>query len=144
LLLGLPGAIYATGFGEAWMAIGLSIGAYLNWQFIAKRLRVYTEVSDNSITVPDFLGNRFKDPYLLRVISALFILLFFTFYTSSGIVVGENLFEASFSLSYQTALWIGSIVVVSYIFLGGFLAVAWTDFVQGSLLFFALIVVPIV
>lgn len=144
LLLGLPGAIYATGFGEAWMAIGLSIGAYLNWQFIAKRLRVYTEVSDNSITVPDFLGNRFKDPYLLRVISALVILLFFTFYTSSGMVAGAKLFEASFGLSYQTALWIGTIVVVSYTFLGGFLAVAWTDFVQGSLMFLALIVVPIV
>src|SRR5699024_3010845 len=91
LLLGLRGAIYATGFGEAWMAIGLSIEAYLNWQFIAKRLRVYTEVSDNSITVPDFLGNRFKDPYLLRVISALVILLFFTFYTSSGMVAGAKL-----------------------------------------------------
>src|SRR5699024_11129885 len=82
LLLGLPGAIYAYGFSEAWMAVGLAIGAYLNWQFVAKRLRVYTEVSNNSITVPDFLGNRFKDPYLLRVISALVILLFFTFYTS--------------------------------------------------------------
>src|SRR5699024_1525847 len=144
LLLGLPGAIYATGFGEAWMAIGLSIGAYLHWQFIAKRLRVYTEVSDKSITVPDYLGNRFKDQYLLRVISALVILLCFTFDTSSGMVAGAKLFEASFGLSYQTALWIGTIVVVSYTFLGGFLAVAWTDFVQGSLMFLALIVVPIV
>src|SRR5699024_3322186 len=109
LLLWLPGAIYAMGFRDAWMLIGLSIGAYLNWQFIANRLRVYTEVSDNSITVPDFLGNRFKDPYLLRVISALVILLFFTFYTSSGMVAGAKLFEASFGLSYQTALWIGTI-----------------------------------
>lgn len=145
LLLGLPGAIYATGLAEAWMAIGLSIGAYLNWQFVAKRLRVYTEVSNNSITIPDFLANRFKDnSHLLRVISALVILLFFTFYTSSGMVAGAKLFEASFGLSYQAALWIGAIVVVSYTLLGGFLAVAWTDFIQGSLMFLALIVVPIV
>ncbi|PAV28004.1 sodium/proline symporter [Virgibacillus profundi] len=145
LLLGLPGAIYASGMSEAWMAIGLAIGAYLNWQFVAKRLRVYTEVSNDSITVPDFLENRFKDKsHVLRVISALVILLFFTFYTSSGMVAGAKLFEASFGLSYQTALWIGAIVVVSYTLLGGFLAVAWTDFFQGILMFLALIVVPIV
>lgn len=145
LLLGLPGAVYASGFGEVWMAIGLAIGAYLNWQFVAKRLRVYTEVSNDSITVPDFLGNRFKDKsHLLRIISALVILLFFTFYTSSGMVAGAKLFEASFGLSYQTALWVGTIVVVSYTLLGGFLAVSWTDFVQGILMFLALIVVPIV
>src|SRR5690625_1461206 len=144
LLLGLPGAIYATGFGEVWMAIGLSIGAYLNWQFIAKRLRVYTEVANDSITIPDFLGNRFNDPYLLRVISALVILLFFTFYTSSGMVAGSKLFEASFGLSYQTALWILALVVVSYTFLGGFLAVAWTDFVQATLMLLTLIVVPLI
>lgn len=145
LLLGLPGAIYVSGLGEAWMAIGLSIGAYLNWYFVARRLRVYTEVSNNSITVPDFLENRFKDhSHVLRVISAFVILLFFTFYTSSGMVAGAKLFEASFGLSYHTALWIGTIVVVSYTLLGGFLAVAWTDFIQGSLMFLALIVVPIV
>ncbi|GGB49901.1 sodium/proline symporter PutP [Virgibacillus dakarensis] len=145
LLLGLPGAIYASGLSEAWMAIGLSIGAYLNWQFVAKRLRVYTEVSNDSVTVPDFLENRFKDKsHMLRIISALVILLFFTFYTSSGMVAGAKLFEASFGLSYHTALWIGTIVVVSYTLLGGFLAVAWTDFFQGLLMFLALIVVPIV
>ncbi|MEC5424339.1 sodium/proline symporter PutP [Virgibacillus sp. C22-A2] len=145
LLLGLPGAIYASGMSEAWLGIGLATGAYLNWQFIAKRLRVYTEVSNNSITIPDFLENRFKDTsHVLRVISALVILLFFTFYTSSGMVAGAKLFEASFGLSYQSALWIGTIVVVSYTLLGGFLAVAWTDFVQGILMLLALIIVPIV
>src|SRR5699024_1286533 len=145
LLLGLPGAVYAAGLAEAWMAIGLSIGAYLNWQIVAKRLRVYTEVSNNSITIPDFLENRFKDnSHILRVISALVILLFFTFYTSSGMVAGAKLFVASFGLEYQAALWFGTIVVVSYTLLGGFLAVAWTDFLQGSLMFLALIVVPIV
>ncbi|HLR69232.1 sodium/proline symporter PutP [Virgibacillus alimentarius] len=145
LLLGLPGAIYAFGLSEAWMAIGLATGAYLNWQFTAKRLRVYTEVASDSITIPDFLGNRFKDKSnILRVISALVILLFFTFYTSSGMVAGAKLFEASFGFSYQTALWVGTIVVVSYTLLGGFLAVAWTDFIQGTLMFLALIVVPLV
>ncbi|WP_117168628.1 sodium/proline symporter PutP [Paraliobacillus sediminis] len=144
LILGLPGAIYASGLGEAWIAVGLAIGAYLNWQFIAKRLRVYTEVSSNSITIPDFLENRFRDTsHLLRIISALVILLFFTFYTSSGMVGGAKLFEASFGLTYDQALWIGALVIVSYTFLGGFLAVSWTDFIQGILMFIALIVVPI-
>lgn len=145
LLLGLPGAIYLSGLSEAWIGIGLATGAYLNWQFIAKRLRIYTEVSSDSITIPDFLENRFKDnSRLLRVISALVILLFFTFYTSSGMVAGAKLFEASFGLSYQTALWIGVVVVVSYTFLGGFLAVVWTDFIQGTLMLLALIIVPLV
>ncbi|WP_226035426.1 sodium/proline symporter PutP [Aquibacillus saliphilus] len=144
LLLGLPGAIYASGLGGAWIAVGLAIGAYLNWQFVAKRLRVYTEVSNNSITIPDFLENRFRDTsHLLRVISAIVILVFFTFYTSSGMVGGAKLFEASFGLSYTQALWIGAIVIVSYTFLGGFLAVSWTDFIQGILMFLALIIVPI-
>ncbi|GGC98437.1 sodium:proline symporter [Thalassobacillus devorans] len=145
LLLGLPGAIYAAGLGEAWIGVGLAIGAYLNWQFVARRLRVYTEVANDSITVPDYLENRFHDnSHILRVISALVILLFFTFYTSSGMVAGAKLFEASFGLSYTQALWIGAIVTISYTFLGGFLAVSWTDFVQGILMFAALIAVPLV
>lgn len=146
LLLGLPGAVYASGgMNQIWLAVGLAIGAYLNWQFVAKRLRVYTEVANDSITIPDFFENRFKDgSRLLRVISALVILLFFTFYTSSGMVGGAKLFEASFGLSYTQALWIGAIVIISYTFLGGFLAVSWTDFVQGILMFLALIIVPIV
>lgn len=146
LLLGLPGAVYASGgMNQIWIAVGLAIGAYLNWQFVAKRLRSYTEVANDSITIPDFFENRFKDgSKLLRVISALVILLFFTFYTSSGMVGGAKLFEASFGLSYTQALWIGAIVIISYTFLGGFLAVSWTDFIQGILMFLALIVVPIV
>ncbi|MBD8069640.1 sodium/proline symporter PutP [Bacillus sp. PS06] len=146
LLLGLPGAVYASGgMNQIWLAVGLTIGAYLNWQFVAGRLRTYTEVANDSITIPDFLENRFKDTSKsLRVISALVILLFFTFYTSSGMVGGALLFESSFGLSYQTALWIGAIVIISYTFLGGFLAVSWTDFIQGILMFLALIVVPIV
>ncbi|KGX88706.1 sodium/proline symporter PutP [Pontibacillus marinus] len=145
LLLGLPGAIYAGGLSSAWIGVGLAIGAYLNWQFVARRLRNYTEVANDSITVPDFFENRFRDnSHVLRVISALVILLFFTFYTSSGMVAGAKLFEASFGLGYEQALWIGAIVIISYTFLGGFLAVSWTDFVQGILMFIALIAVPIV
>jgi len=145
LLLGLPGAAYVGGFSAAWICIGLSIGAYLNWQFVAKRLRVYTEVSRDSITIPDYLENRFRDDSkLLRVISAFVILLFFTFYASSGMVAGGKLFENSFNMDYHTALIIGGVVIVSYTFLGGFLAVSWTDFIQGILMFLALIIVPIV
>lgn len=144
LLLGLPGAAYVSGFSSAWIAIGLAIGAYLNWQFVAKRLRVYSEVSRNSITIPDYFENRFRDESkILRVISALVILLFFTFYTSSGLVAGGKLFESSFGFEYTTALWIGAIVIISYTFLGGFLAVSWTDFIQGILMLLALIIVPI-
>jgi sodium/proline symporter len=146
LLLGLPGAVYASGgMNQIWIAVGLTIGAYLNWQFVAKRLRIYTEKADDAITIPDFLEKRFRDKSrLLRVISAIVILLFFTFYTASGMVGGAKLFEASFGLSYTQALWIGAIVIISYTFLGGFLAVSWTDFIQGILMFLALIIVPIV
>lgn len=145
LLLGLPGAVYASGMNQIWIGIGLVIGAYLNWQFVAKRLRVYTEVAKDSITIPDYLENRFDDrSHILRIISAVVILLFFTFYVSSGLVAGGVLFEETFDLSYQWALWIGVLVIVSYTFLGGFLAVSWTDFVQGILMFLALVVVPMI
>ncbi|WP_018718221.1 sodium/proline symporter PutP [Arhodomonas aquaeolei] len=145
LLLGLPGAMYASGMNQIWIAIGLTIGAYLNWQFVARRLRVYTEVADDAITVPDYLERRFDDTSkILRVISAAVILLFFAFYTSSGLVAGAKLFEASFGLSYTASLWIGGLVIISYTFLGGFLAVSWTDFIQGILMFLALVIVPLV
>ncbi|MCA0989273.1 sodium/proline symporter PutP [Alkalihalobacillus algicola] len=145
LLLGLPGAMYAGGMSQIWIGIGLAVGAYLNWQFVATRLRRYTEVANDSITVPDYLENRFRDKSkALRVISAIVILVFFTFYTSSGLVGGAILFESSFGMSYESALWIGAIVIISYTFLGGFLAVSWTDFFQGILMFLALVVVPIV
>lgn len=145
LLLGLPGSAYVSGFSSAWIAIGLAIGAYINWQFVAGRLRSYSEVSRNSLTISDFLENRFRDSTkLLRVISALVILIFFTFYTSSGMVAGGKLFESSFGIEYETAVWIGAIVIILYTFLGGFLAVSWTDLIQGLLMFLTLIVVPIV
>jgi len=143
LLLGLPGAMYAGGMNNLWIAVGLSIGAFLNWQFVAKRLRTYTEAASDAITLPDYLENRFYDTSrVLRVISAVVILIFFTIYVSSGLVGGAILFEKSFGMSYQSALWIGSLVIVSYTFLGGFMAVSWTDFIQGSLMFLALLIVP--
>ena len=145
LLLGLPGAMYASGMNQIWIAVGLVIGAYLNWQFVARRLRVYTEIAEDSLTIPDYLENRFHDrSHLLRILSAVVILLFFTFYVSAGLVGGATLFEHTFGLSYRTALWLGVIVIVSYTFLGGFLAVSWTDFFQGLLMFFALIIVPVI
>lgn len=145
LLLGLPGALYTAGLNQVWIAVGLSIGAYLNWQFVAKRLRNHTEMTGDAITLPDYLENRFSDQTkVLRVISAILILVFFTFYTSSGLVSGAILFKRSFGLDYSTALYVGTLVIVVYTFLGGFLAVSWTDFFQGTLMVFALVAVPIV
>jgi len=145
LLLGLPGALYVSGMNQVWIAAGLSIGAYLNWQFVAKRLRNHTEMAGDAITLPDYLEKRFNDrSKVLRLTSAILILVFFTFYTSSGLVSGAILFEKSFGLDYSTALYVGTLVIVAYTFLGGFLAVSWTDFFQGTLMFFALVIVPIV
>ncbi len=147
LLLGLPGAAYATGMGawSIWIAVGLAIGTMLNWQYVAKRLRCYTELFGNSITLSEYFENRFKDTsHILRVVSAFFILIFFMFYTASGLVAGGKLFEATFGFPYITALLIGGLVIVAYTFLGGFIAVSWSDFFQGALMFLALIVTPIV
>jgi sodium/proline symporter len=145
LLLGLPGAVYLGGMSQIWIAVGLVIGAYLNWQFVARRLRVYTEVARDSLTVPDYLENRFLDrSHLLRIVSAVVILLFSIFYVSAGLVAGGLVFEKSFGLDYAVALWVGAAVIVSYTVLGGFLAVSWTDFFQGIMMFIAIILVPVV
>lgn len=143
LLLGLPGLMYITGISGSWIAIGLTIGAFLNWHYIARPLRVLTEKYDDSITIPGFIANRFKSRNL-RIVSSVVILIFYTLYASSGLVGGAKLFEATFDLDYQTALTAGTIVIVSYTFLGGYSAVSWTDFFQGSLMMLALIIVPIV
>ncbi|PKR78943.1 sodium/proline symporter PutP [Halalkalibacillus sediminis] len=146
LLLGLPGAAYAAGMGQwsLWIAIGLAVGAMFNWQYVARRLRVYTQFSNDSITLPEFFENRFRDrSSTLRVISALFILAFFLFYTSSGLVAGAKLFNGTFGIDYHNALLLGAVVIVGYTFLGGFLAVSWTDFIQGFLMFLALAVTAI-
>ncbi|GGE71378.1 sodium/proline symporter PutP [Priestia taiwanensis] len=145
LLMGLPGAMYVTGLSSSWIAIGLVIGAYANWLFVAPRLRVYSEVASNAITIPQFLENRFKDTsHLLRLVSGLVIMIFFTFYVSSGLVSGAILFDNTFGIGYEKGLWIIAVVVVAYTLFGGFLAVSWTDFVQGLIMFLALIIVPVV
>lgn len=144
LLLGLPGAIYVSGIRESWIVVGLVIGAWFNWTYVARPLRVVTEEL-NCLTLPDYFEIRFADhSKLLRLVSAVIILLFFTFYAASGLVAGARLFAASFELSYLTALLIGAVVIVGYTAVGGFLAVSWTDFVQGLLMLLALVVVPVV
>ena len=145
LLLGLPGMMYSQGLVGSWIAVGLIIGAYVNWHYVAKPLRVYTHHLGDAITIPDYFSNRFNDRgNSLRVVTAVVILIFYTLYTSSGLVGGAKLFEATFHLDYSTALIIGSFVIVSYTFLGGYNAVSWTDFIQGILMMLALAVVPMV
>ena len=145
MLMGLPGAMYVTGMSSLWLAVGLCIGAYLNYILVAPRLRTYTEVANNSITIPDFFENRFKDnARILRLVSAIVIIIFFTLYTSAGMVSGGVLFESAFGLDYKIGLFITGGVVVAYTLFGGFLAVSLTDFVQGIIMFVALVLVPIV
>lgn len=145
LLMGLPGAIYAAGLVEAWIAIGLTVGAYLNWKFVAPRLRSYTEVSNNSITLPSFLENRFKDnTHLLRIVSGIIILIFFTFYVSSGMVAGGVFFEATFGTHYLIGMILVAGITLTYTLFGGFLGASLTDVVQGLLMLAALILVPVI
>ncbi|MCG3864778.1 MULTISPECIES: sodium/proline symporter PutP [unclassified Photobacterium] len=144
LLLGLPGYAYLAGFESLWLAGGLLLGTWLNWLICAKRLRTYSITADNSLTLPEFLSRRFDDnSKLIQTISAFFILLFFLFYTSAGLVAGGKLFETVFGLDYTLALFIGTLCVVTYTLFGGFLAVSWTDLVQGLLMSAALLIVPI-
>ena len=144
LLMGLPGAIFVAGISESWIAIGLVIGAYLNWLFVAGRLRVQTEHNGNALTLPDYFTNRFEDnSRILRIFSAVVILVFFTIYCASGVVAGARLFESTFGMSYGTALWAGAAATIAYTFIGGFLAVSWTDTVQATLMIFALILTPV-
>jgi len=145
LLLGLPGMMYSDGLVGSWIAVGLVIGAYVNWKFVAKRLRVYTHHLNDAITIPDYLANRFEDRgNVIRVVTAVVILVFYTLYTSSGLVGGAKLFEATFNIAYSDALLIGSFIIVSYTFLGGYNAVSWTDFIQGILMMLALVITPLV
>ena len=143
LLMGLPGALYAHGLVEAWIAVGLTIGAWLNWRFVAPRLRAYTEVAGNAITIPSFLGNRLHDTrHLLRWASGVIILVYFTFYVSSGMVAGGAFFEGSFGMDYRLGMVLVAAITVVYTLIGGFLAVSYTDFVQGLMMLAALIAVP--
>ncbi|HUE79440.1 MAG TPA: sodium/proline symporter PutP [Sphingomicrobium sp.] len=145
LLLGLPGAAFVAGLSASWIAIGLLTGALLNYIIVAPRLRVHTECTGDSITLPDFFEKRFGDrSHALRVIASVVIIIFFTLYTSAGIVAGGKLFESAFGADYALGLWVTAGVVVVYTLFGGFLAVSVTDFVQGCIMFVALVLLPVV
>ncbi|CAH0123246.1 sodium/proline symporter PutP [Microbacterium sp. Bi121] len=144
LVMGLPGAIYLSGLIEAWIAVGLTIGAYLNWLLVAPRLRAYTQVSRNSITVPSFFENRLRDSSrLLRLLAGVVILVFFTLYISSGMVAGGFFFESSFNSDYLLGMLLVAGITLLYTLFGGFLGASFTDVVQGLMMVIALIVVPI-
>ncbi|MGV9193669.1 sodium/proline symporter PutP [Microbacterium sp. MC2] len=144
LVMGLPGAIYVSGLIDAWIAVGLTIGAYLNWLLVAPRLRAYTQVSRNSITVPSFFENRLRDSSrLLRILAGIVILVFFTLYISSGMVAGGVFFESSFNSDYALGMALVAGVTLLYTLFGGFLGASFTDVVQGLMMVIALIVVPV-
>ena len=145
LLMGLPGSILLAGVGEVWTGIGLAIGTYLAWLVIAKRLRVYSEKANNSITISEYFSNRFKDQAtLLRILCGIIILVFFTVYVASAFVAGGNTLLAIFPEGeYKMLMLVGAVIVIIYTFLGGFKAVCWTDFFQGLLMLIAVIIIPL-
>ena len=145
LLLGLPGAAFVAGLSASWIAIGLFVGAFANYLIVAPRLRVHTERTGDAITIPEYFEKRFEDrSHALRVIASVVIIIFFTLYTSAGIVAGGKLFESAFGADYTFGLWLTAGVVVVYTLFGGFLAVSLTDFVQGCIMFVALVLLPAV
>ncbi|MBH0112319.1 sodium/proline symporter PutP [Novosphingobium sp. YJ-S2-02] len=153
LLMGLPGALYASGLVEAWIGIGLFLGALVNWIVVAPRLREQTVSYGNALTIPEFLANRFPDKAtLLRVVSAVIIVVFFTVYTAAGLVGGGKLFVTSFAglfgdvgmSDYMFGIWLTAGVVLAYTMVGGFLAVSLTDFCQGCIMVVALVLMPVV
>src|SRR5690606_8774365 len=144
LMMGLPGALYLTGASEVWIAVGLVLGAWANWKYVAGPLRVYTERTRNALTLPDYFTHRFEDnSRVLRILSALVILVFFAIYCASGVVAGARMFESVFGLPYGQAMLWGTGVTILYTFIGGFLAVSWTDTIQATLMIFALLLVPV-
>ena len=145
LLMGLPGAVMLLGLGEAWIGIGLALGSYLSWLFVAKKLRKHSVVAGNALTVPEFFSNRFKDDKgYLRLIASVIILFFFVIYVASGFkgcgVILTTIFPG---LAVEIAMGIGAAIVIVYTFMGGYKAVCWTDFVQGLLMLVAIVVVPL-
>lgn len=145
LLMGLPGAVYAMGTGQSWIAIGLFIGTVCNWIFISGRLRRYTIEANNSLTLPAYFENRFRDEKrILLLVSSVVIVVFFLVYTASALAAGGTLFHSVFGLDYHLALAIGALVILAYTFMGGFMAVCTTDFIQGTLMLIGLLAVPIV
>lgn len=144
LLMGLPGAIYASGTGQIWIAVGLFLGTVFNWICISGRLRRYTIVANNSLTLPAYFENRFHDKSkVLKAASSIVIVIFFLVYTASALSAGGKLFNTIFGFDYILSLTIGAIVILIYTFLGGFMAVCVTDFIQGTLMLIALLLVPL-
>ena len=143
LLMGLPGLAYLIGVADAgWTAIGLAIGTYLNWRIVAKRIRRYTHVAGNSITLPSFFSNRYRDEKkILQSIGAIFIVIFFIPYTASGFAACGKLFSSLFGINYQVAMVISALIIVGYTTLGGFLAASTTDFIQSIIMSIALVIV---
>ena len=143
LLMGLPGVAYVTGVCDAfWTAAGLAVGTYVNWLIVAKRLRTYSDVC-SAITIPDFFANRYRDPKMLKCVSAIIIIIFFVPYTASGFAACGKLFNSLFGVDYLTAMIISAIVIVAYCTLGGFLAASMTDLIQSIVMTIALVVVVV-
>lgn len=145
LLMGLPGSVYALGTGQCWIAVGLFLGTVANWLIISGRLRRYTVVANNSLTLPAYFENRFHDKKrILLGISSVVIVIFFLVYTASAFASGGKLFSSVFGCSYHLSLTISALIILGYTFMGGFMAVCVTDFVQGMLMVVALVTVPVV
>ena len=145
LLMGVPGAVFTSGIAVAWMPIGLTIGQWCNFKFVAARLRSFTQNASEALTLPDYFAARFKDKYrITAIVSSIIILIFFVVYCGSGMVSGARLFEQTFQMDYHNALLIGAVSTILYVCIGGFLAVSWTDAVQATLMIFALIITPII
>lgn len=145
MLMGLPGAVYAFGTGQIWIAVGLLIGTILNWAIVSGRLRRYTIRANNSLTLPKYLENRFEDKHkIMLLVSSVAIVIFFLVYTASALSAGGKLFNSIFGIDYKICLTIGAVVILGYTFMGGFMAVCVTDFVQGLLMLAGVVTIPIV
>lgn len=142
LLMGLPGLAYLTGVCDTfWTIVGLALSTYVNWLIVAKRLRKYTVICNNSITIPDFFANRYRDKKVLKCVSAMIIIIFFVPYTASGFAACGKLFNSLFGINYMTAMIISAIIIIAYTSLGGFLAASTTDFIQSIIMTVALAIV---
>lgn len=145
MIMGLPGEVYSTGLSAAWLSIGLTLGAWINYLLVAPRLRLHTEIAGDAITLPDFFKNRLDDKSnLIKIISGGIIVVFFTLYTHAGFVSGGKLFDSAFGLDYRLGLLLVAVIVIAYTFFGGYLAVSITDFFQGVIMLIAMIMVPVV
>ncbi|EKO8622654.1 sodium/proline symporter PutP [Staphylococcus pseudintermedius] len=145
MIMGLPGEVYSTGLSAVWITIGLTLGAYINYLVVAPRLRAHTEIAGDAITLPDFFKNRLDDQSnLIKIISGLIIVVFFTLYAHAGLVSGGKLFDSAFGLDYHVGLILIAVIVILYTFFGGYLAVSITDFFQGVIMLVAMVMVPIV